>query len=281
MSRDLEQTVQSALALGDDGRWDEMVEVLTTALEDDRDEPYLLCWLGVAHRQLGQDGLAYEYFRRCWQNDPLDPELLALCGAGLAAFDDADALAALRAAALTGPDVPMARLQYGAYLAREGMFDEALEHLNAAVELDPQDASIRGELAIALALKGDQARAGEVFEQTLELAPDDSWSRVLLGLIYTELHEEEPAAETLLQAARERPEDGEAQVLAALAAAAAGWDDAAAEALARAEYAEDSVDPEFMEEAQDKLDESRSAARTFLLDTVAPTALHDRLHQPI
>jgi Flp pilus assembly protein TadD len=281
MSRNLEQAMQNALALGDEGRWDEMAELLTSALEEDANEPYLLCWLGVAHRELGQDGVAYEYFRRCWQNDPLDPELLALCGAGLAAFDDPDAQAALRAAALTGPDLPMARLQYGAYLAREGMFDEALEHLNAATELDPGDAAIRGELAIALALKGDQARAAEAFEQTLQLAPDDSWSRVLLGLIYTELEEEEPAAETLLQAARERPEDGEAQVLASLAAAAVGWDDAAAEALARAEYAEDATDPELIEEAQDKLDEGRSAARTFLLETVAPTALHDRLHQPI
>jgi Flp pilus assembly protein TadD len=281
MSHDLEQAMQSALALGDEGRWDEMAELLTHALEDEPDDPYILCWLGVANRELGQDGVAYEYFRRCWENDPLDPELLALCGAGLAAFDDPDAQAALRAAALTGPAVPMARLHYGAYLAREGMFDEALEHLNAAVELDPQDAAIRGELAIALALKGDHARAAEVFEQTLQLAPDDSWSRVLLGLIYTELHEEESAAETLLQASLERPEDAEAQVLAGLAAAAAGWEDAASEALARAEYADDGLDTELMEEAQEKLDEGRAAARTFLQDTVAPTALHDRLHQPI
>jgi hypothetical protein len=70
-------------------------------------------------------------------------------------------------------------------------------------------------------------------------------------------------------------------VLASLAAAAVGWEDAAAEALARAEYAEDGTDPELIEEAQDKLDEGGPAARTFLLDTVAPAALHDRLHQPI
>jgi tetratricopeptide (TPR) repeat protein len=278
---DIERTIQDALLLGDEGRWEEMAELLLVALRDDPDEPYALCWLGVAYRELGQDGIAYEYFRRCWQNDPLDPELLALCGSGLAAFDDPDAQAALRAAALTGPDVPMARLQYGAYLAREGMFDEAFDHLHAAVELEPDDPTIRGELAIALALKGDHRRAAERFEQTLELAPDDSWSRVLLGLVYNEMNEAESAAEMLLQAARERPEDGEAQVLAGLAAAAAGWDDAGAEALARAEYAEDAVDAELLEEAQEKLEEGPSAARSFLQDTLGPTALHDRLHQPI
>ena len=278
---DIEQTIQEALLLGDEGRWEDMADQLALVLREDPDEPYALCWLGVAHRELGQDGVAYEYFRRCWQNDPLDPELLALCGAGLAAFDDPDAQAALRAAALTGPDVPIARLQYGAYLAREGMFDEALDHLNAAVELEPEDPTIRGELAIALALKGDHARAVESFEETLRLAPDDSWSRVLLGLVYSEMNEAEAAAEMLLQAARERPEDGEAQVLAGLAAAAAGWEDAGAEAIARAEYAEDPVDSELMEEAQEKLEEGPTAARSFLQETLGPTALHDRLHQPI
>jgi tetratricopeptide (TPR) repeat protein len=230
---------------------------------------------------MGQDGVAYDYFKRCWQNEPLDPQLLALCGAGLAAFDDPDAEAALRAAALTGPDVPIARLHYGAYLAREGVFDQALEQLNAAIELDPEDPAARGELAIAHALKGDHARAAEVFEKTLELAPDDSWSRVLLGLVYSEMNEDESAAETLLQAARERPDDAEALMLAALAAAAVGWADTAEETLARAEYAEEVADRELLDETQDKLDDGAESARTFLKDTLGPDALHARLHQPI
>jgi hypothetical protein len=58
--------------------------------------------------------------------------------AGLAAFDDPDAEPALRAAALSGPNVAIARLQYGAYLAREGMFEAAFENLQAARELDPE-----------------------------------------------------------------------------------------------------------------------------------------------
>jgi Tfp pilus assembly protein PilF len=61
-----------------------------------------------------------------------DPQLLALAGAGLAAFDDPEAEPTLRAAALTGPDLAVTRLHYGAYLSREGMFVEALEQLEAA-----------------------------------------------------------------------------------------------------------------------------------------------------
>ena len=278
---DIERTLNEALELGDEGRWPEMVQLLESALVEERDDPNLLCWLGVAHRELGQDGIAYDYFKRCWAEDPLDPQLLAMCGAGLAAFDDPDAEAALRAAVLSGPDVAIARVQYGAYLAREGMFEQAFEHLEAAVQLEPDDPAIRGELAIALALKGDHARAVQVFEETLELAPDDSWSRVLLGLIYSEMNEGETAAEILLQAATERPDDAEAQILAALAAAAVGWEDAAATTLARAEYSEESVDPELIEEATDRMEDGAEAARTFLRETIGPAALHDRLFQPI
>jgi superkiller protein 3 len=273
--------LNDALALGDEGRWDEMAALLTRALREEPDEPNLLCWLGVAYREAGQDGVAYDYFKRCWQQDPLDPHVLAMCGAGLAAFDDPDAEAALRAAVLSGPDVSIARLQYGAYLAREGMFEAALEHLQAAVELEPADPAMRGELAIALALKGDYANAVTAFESALELAPDDSWSRLLLGLVYNEMEQGEPAAEALLQAAAERPDDAEAQVLAALSAAAVGWDDAASVSLARAEYAEETVDPELIEEAHERLEEGADAARAFLRDSVGPAALHDRLLQPI
>src|SRR5690606_32248275 len=110
-------------------RWPEMSELLGEALEEAPDDPYLLGWKAVAEQELGNEGSAYDYFRRCLAQNPLDPRLLALAGSALAAFDDPDAESAVRAAALTGPDVPMARLQYGAYLAREGHFDEAFEHL--------------------------------------------------------------------------------------------------------------------------------------------------------
>jgi tetratricopeptide (TPR) repeat protein len=281
MSFDVEQALEDALQLGEEGRWEEMAALLERALKEDAEEPYVLGWLGVAHRELGNDGIAYEYFKQCWQNDPLDPQLLALCGAGLAAFDDPDAEAALRAAALTGPDVAIARLQYGAYLAREGLFDQALDHLNAAVELEPEDPIMRGELAVAHALKGDHRRAAEKFEETLELEPEDSWSRVLLGLVQLELKESERAAETLIRAAEERTDDAEAQILAALAAASVGWEDAATDIIARAEYAEESVDTELLEETRERIEDGADAAGSFLQDVVAPAALHDRLHQPI
>jgi Flp pilus assembly protein TadD len=278
---DIAQILNQALQLGEEERWSEMAEALTGALQDVPDDPYVLCWLGVAERELGRDGVAYEYFKRAWQEDPLDPELLAMVGAGLAAFDDPDAEAALRAAALTGPDVPIARLQYGAYLARAGMFDQALDNLRAAAELDPEDPTVQGELGIAYALKSDFRAAAAAMETTLELAPDDSWTRVLLGLVQLENDELEPAAEQLVRAAEERPEDAEAQVLAALAAAAAGWEDAAQQIIARVEFSAETYDEEVLDEARDRIDEGADAALELLNETVAPVALRERLTQPL
>lgn len=278
---DIESVLRDALALGEDQRFDEMARLLADTLQDEPDDPYLLGWLGVAERELGNDGAAYEYFKRCVAQDPLDPQLLALAGAGLAAFDDPEAEATLRAAALTGPDLALTRLHYGAYLSREGMFVEALDQLQAAAQLDPQDPVIFGELGIAHALKGDHTAAAESMEQALALAEDDSWTRLLLGLVYAEVGRAEESAEALLQAARERPFDAEAQLLAALAAAAAGWEDAAQDALARAEYAEEGRDETSFTEVEERLATGADAARALLRDTLGPSVLHDRLTHPL
>lgn len=277
----VEQALAEALALGDDGRWEEMAQLLAVTLRDAPDDAYVLCWLGVAERELDNEGAAYDLFRRCLAQEPSDPHLLALAGAGLAGFDDPEAEPALRAAALTGPDLPITRLQYGAYLAREGVFEEALDHLRAAVALAPDDPTMHAELGVAFALKGDLAGAAEAMEDALDLAPDDSWTRTLVGLVRAEQGEMEASAESLVRASRDRPEDGEAHVLAALAAAAVGWDDAAEEALARVTYAEGGIDLELVQEAEDRVAAGPDVARSFLRDTLAPSVLHDRLVQPL
>ena len=277
-----EDVLERALALGDDERWDEMAETLEEALRDDPEDPYLLGFLGMAERERGNDGAAYEYFKRCLAEEPHDPMLLAMAGSGLAAFDDPEAEVALRAAALTGPDIATTRLQYGAYLARAGLFDEAFVQLRAAIDLDPEDPVPHGELATAFALKGDVATAIEPMEQALELAPDDSWNRTLLGLLHAETDDMEHAAEHLLNAARARLDDPEVQVAAALAAIAAGWDDAGHEALARASLsAEEAIERELIAEAEERIDDGADAARDLLREDVGPPMLRERLMEPL
>jgi tetratricopeptide (TPR) repeat protein len=278
---DVAETLKHALQLGEEQRFEEMAQMLAEVLQEEPDEPYVLGWLAVAERELGNDGAAYEYFKRCVAAEPGDPQLLALAGSGLAAFDDPDAEATLRTAALTGPDLAITRLQYGAYLAREGMFVEALEQLDAAAQIEPDDPIVHGELGIAHALKGDLESGAAAMERALALADDDSWTRLLHGLVLFELGRTEAAAEELVRAAIERPHDAEAQVLGALSAAAVGWDDAAQDALARAEFAEEGADPELLAETEERIAVGADPAAAFLRDTVGPSILHDRLTHPL
>jgi Flp pilus assembly protein TadD len=278
---DVEAILREALELGEDGRWDDMAVLLSEALESQEDDPYLLCWLGVAEGELGNDGAAYEAFRQCVDQDPSDPHVLALAGAGLAQFDDPDAEAALRAAALSAPDLPLARLNYGAYLSRAGMHDEALEQLRAARELLPDDPVVRAELGAAHVLRGAPAEGVDEIEEALALAPDDSWTRVLYALVLFELDRDETAAEELIRAARERDHDAEAIILGALAAAAQGWEDAAEDLLARAEYAAEGTDVKLLEEAEGAVRAGEDPARRMLRTTLGPSALRERLQQPL
>ena len=85
----------------------------------------------------------------------------------------------------------------------------------------------------------------------------------------------------LVQAASERPDDAEAQLLAALAAAAVGWDGAAQDALARIEYAPEPLDADLLADAEEAIDGGAEPARTLLLETIGPPALHERLAQPL
>lgn len=278
---DIEAILEQALELGEQGEWAEMARLLAEALEREEDDPHLLCWLGVAEGELGNDGAAYEAFRRCVEQDPTDPHLLALAGAGLAEFDDPDAETALRAAALSAPDLPLARLNYGAYLSRSGMFDEALIQLRAARDLTPEDPVVRAELGAAHVLRGAPEEGLPEIEEALALAPNDSWTRLLYGLVLSDLDRMEEAAEELVRAARERDDDGEAIIIGALAAAVAGWDEAAEDLLARAEYAVEGADVQMLEEADSAIRTGPDDARRLLRQSVGPSVLRERLAQPL
>lgn len=278
---DVEAILADALQLGEEGRWEEMATLLAETLDREDDDPYLLCWLGVAEGELGNDGAAYEAFRRCVDQDPTDANVLALAGAGLAQFDDPDAEAALRAAALSAPDLPLARLNYGAYLSRAGMHDEALEQLRAAKELTPDDPIVRAELGAAHVLRGAPTEAIAEFEEGLAMAPDDSWTRLLYGLVLLDLDRDAEAAEELVRAGREREYDAEAVLIGALAAASQGWEDASEELLAQSEYAAQGADLKLVQEVETAIRSGEEGARRMLRRALGPSSLRERLQQPL
>jgi hypothetical protein len=87
----------------------------------------------------------------------------------------------------------------------------------------------------------------------------------------------EGAAEEIHQAALELPEDPDLQLLSALACAAHEWDDEAWNALARAEAVSTDADGGVLAAVEECLEAGADAARAFLREEIAPSALRERL----
>jgi len=266
-----------ARELGEEGDFAGMAERLRSELEAYPDEPALLCWLGVAEQELGLEGVAYERFKQALALDPEDPYILATAGNALARFDDPDAEAALRAAAVMAPDLPLARWMYGAFLSREGFETEARKELDEAKALSPDDATIVYESGVAYALAGDLPAAVDELARAVDLSPDDGWIRVLLGLALAEDHRTDEALMELDLGARDREDDVEAQLVTALAHAAGGDEDRAWEFLERARFRAQGTDALTIDAVEERIQDGAEAAARFLRHTLGPTVFRERL----
>lgn len=272
-----EEVLERALSLGDEGDFEGMAHELRESLDELSGDPFVLCWLGVAERELGMEGIAFERFRQALAADPTDPRLLATIGNALAALDDPEAEGALRSATLLGPEVALARWMYGAWLTREGLLDDGLRELEAARDLDPEDATIRYELGVNRLQAGALETGLDHLLAATDLSPEDGWMRVVLGLALLEAERPEDAAAELEFGARLRDDDPEAQFLAALAAAAQGDEDTAWMLLERGRLHAQGTDTLVAEGVEERIQEGPEAARSMLEQQLAPSALRERL----
>jgi Flp pilus assembly protein TadD len=270
--------LQEASSLADDGDWHGALTILIDAEQKHPTDATLLCMAGVALRETGAEDVAYDYFRRCVAQESIDPYVLITAGVELARWDDPDAERVLRLAAITAPHVSLARLQYGAHLAREGHLETALTELRAAKELDPQDSAARVELGVALLLTGSSGsvEALEELEEAITLSPDDDWIQAIYGLALLDTEQPEEAAEQLRSASVSRVADWEIHAAAALAAASVGWEDEAWAALARADLVDD-ADRSLLRDVEEMIESGAEAATEFLRAEFAPSLLRERV----
>ncbi|HSW28648.1 MAG TPA: tetratricopeptide repeat protein [Longimicrobiales bacterium] len=273
---ELQALLDRAMVLADEGDWDQMAQLLREHLLEHEAEAEVHCWLGVAERELGLEGVAYERFRRALALNPEDPYVLATAGNGVAAFDDPDAEVALRTASLIAPDVALTRLMYGAWLAREGFAADGLRELTAARALDPDDPQIAYELGVARYLSGDLEGAADAMGEATSLEPEDGWGRIVMGLVLLEADRLEEALGELTEGAQLHPEDVEAQLAAALAAAATGAEDLAYGMLERARIRAADEDSELLLDVEERVDLGPEAARALLMEELAPDMLRRR-----
>ncbi|MDA0328688.1 MAG: hypothetical protein O2958_06735 [Gemmatimonadetes bacterium] len=276
MERD--ELLERAIALGEDEDWQGAADLLREYLDDFDDDPAVHCSLGVAERELGMEGVAYERFKRALALEPVDPYVLATAGSGLAYFDDPDAETALRAAALTAPHLVVGRLAYGAYLAREGLLEDALRELLAAREIDADDPQIAYELGVAYALAEDYDLSTDALADAVRLDPDDGWSRTVLGLVLVEADRVEEGTAELIAGARRGEDDLDAHLLAALAASATGREEWAYVMLERARLNATEDDLGMVSSVEDRLEAGHEASESMLLEEFAPKILRMRLH---
>ena len=277
MTVDGEETLRQALDKGEEGDWEGMARDLLEQLEAVPGDPAILCWLGVAERELGLPGSAYDRFKEALAQDPEDPFVLATVGNGLAQFDDPDAEAALRSASVLAPDLPLARWLYGAYLSREGLHEDAMRELRAASELAPDEPVIAYEIGVALALGGEMEQAADALTRSVDLDPGEGWSQVVLGLVEAEMDQMTEATRDLSEGARLCPQDVEAQFLAALSAASTGLEDLAYEMMERGRQSALPGDLPLLEVIEDRLGEGPDSTRTFLRQELLPGVLRERL----
>lgn len=273
----IDERLAEAARLMDEERIEEALDLLTSLEDEYREHPGVLCLLGLVMVDAGASESGYDYFRRSLAAQPQDPFILVMLGRALARYDDPDAEGVLRLAAVTAPEVAVTRLEYGAYLAREGIFDLAMSELRAARELDPENPRIAREEGVAHLLVRNGDAGIEALERAVTLGPDDSEVRLLLGLALVASGRLGDAAEELVRAAREMPGDAEAQLAAALAASSQGWEDEAWASLSRAEVAPEPPDADLLREVEEALAEEDGGAGELLAEEVAPPLLRERL----
>jgi predicted Zn-dependent protease len=274
---ELAEGLEEASRLAEEGDADGALEVLLGLEPDHAEEPMLLCMIGATAAHVGAEGMAVDYFRRCLAAGPTEPMVLVTAGAGLASAGDPAAEPALRAAALTAPQLGAARLEFGRYLVRSGLVEQGIEELVTARGLEPDTPEVRRELAIALLLARRVNEALEELEEAVVLDDTDPDSRLLWGLALIQGGEVERAAEELHPLGASLADDGETQVLLALLFSLAGWEEEAWLALSRAEASTEPVDPAMLLEVEDALESGDDAARDLLTEQLAPSALRDRI----
>lgn len=274
------QPLTQILALAEEGAWHDVADRLRGMLEENPDDGTVLTWLGVAELELGLEGVAYERFRRALEGEPTDPTVLATAGAALARLDDPAAEGALRSAALLGPDVAAARLHYGAYLMREGMFDDALAELTAALTLEPDDAVIQRELGTLFGFTSRPDQAVDAYEAAIRTDPEDAQAHLLLGLTLLEQGSHDAASGALAEGARHAEHDVAAQLVASLAAQYVGAADRAAEYLERARLVATSEELQAVLDVEDALGGEAEDAEELLFDLSAAELRRRRAERP-
>jgi Flp pilus assembly protein TadD len=177
-------SLSEAIALYDQGKYDQAISLLNQIAPDQADNPEVFFYLGMSHKGLDQFDPAISNLERAAQ---LDREnFRARKEAGGYQFERRDYAAArvnLDSAAQLKPDDPLVQFQRGASAYLLGDHSGARAPLERAVELDPNHAHSHFFLGMTYYQLKDFGRAIEqlsIFVQQAPNAPEAAQARQLL-----------------------------------------------------------------------------------------------------
>lgn len=272
-----EDILLEANRLSEEGLDAEALSLLLEAEPENQENAALLCMIGALSAHLSADGMAVDFFRRTLELEPTDPRILITAGSGLAAVGAPGGEPALRLAAVTHPEMPEARLAYGAFMIRNGVVSEGIEELKAARDLAPDEAEPSLQLGIGYWLNGQMDDALSELETAVAADSEHLDARVIYSLALLGAERIEDAAEELYPLGEPLAADGPLQLIMALTFGATEWDNEAWLALSRAEGADPPVDAMTAREVEEALEAGEDAIRDLLLEELAPPALRERI----
>jgi tetratricopeptide (TPR) repeat protein len=165
-----------------DGRIDEAITTVQSALKLDPDNAAAHATLGEALARQGRRSEAFEQFARALEIEPNNAAARIDLGAGLlqaGRFDEA--IAQYRAALGIVPDSAKAKSGLGDAFLRTGRLDEAIAQYGNALEDDPTDASAQANLGTALMQKGLTQEAIAHYRRAVDIDPRFAAAQFNLG----------------------------------------------------------------------------------------------------
>ncbi len=184
---------QSGLKLSSEGRHGEAIAQFEQALALEPDDPKVLFALGNTAGQMGQAGLAEQFYRKVLIQDPCRTEAIVNLSNLLRANGQFDAAIALLIPAVARePKSPELQLTLGSAWRERGDLERAKLHYQAALIVRPDYALALANLADLLCDEGGRDVAKNLYDKALKIEPDNAQvklNRAMLHFLNGELKE--------------------------------------------------------------------------------------------
>lgn len=187
---------------------DKGIEFLKAAIDKDPAEPRAWAGLSLGYSRIGHDRLpdAFKLAKAAANRAQELGETLAETYAGLAQtklyweWDYPGAEQDFRRALELNPNLANARCHYSWDLLTLGRFDEALEEMKRAKDLDPLTPPYTAWLASLYHCQGRYREMLEEARKAIQLSPDHVWSLLVLGRAYQGVGMHDDSIETYKKA---------------------------------------------------------------------------------